>query len=272
MTTNLVVSNNDGDPTIQFDGNAASARLGYSDRAGTLTVTDPAGQDAIYLNGRNSSVTIGGPNGRGSLVINDAQNTPVVNFDAANGDFIFGNANHFGSFIFTDGTSYTCTIDKSTLTLGATGSSGFLILNNSSGGNAVTIEGNERALRLFNASGENSVSIDGSQGTLNFFSPLTPGTPALKLSANGIQAGASIWPDFVFEEQYELTSIDALRDYVRQNKKLPELPSAEEVKANGFDLIENQRVLLKKIEEMTLYIVQLHERLEKLERGTSQSK
>lgn len=69
------------------------------------------------------------------------------------------------------------------------------------------------------------------------------------------------WPDYVFKAGYRLPSLDSLAAYVRTNRHLPELPTAEEVQDKGVDLGNNQVLLLKKIEELTLYVMQQNEQL-----------
>jgi len=75
----------------------------------------------------------------------------------------------------------------------------------------------------------------------------------------------SPFPDYVFENDYELLSFDDLRRYINQNKHLPNVPSAKTVEANGADLGELNRVLVEKVEELTLYILKLEARLKKVE-------
>jgi hypothetical protein len=70
------------------------------------------------------------------------------------------------------------------------------------------------------------------------------------------------WPDYVFDSSYQLTSLPQLKKYIQQNKHLPDVVSAAKVKKEGLDLGENQAVLLKKIEELTLYIISQNEKLE----------
>lgn len=69
-------------------------------------------------------------------------------------------------------------------------------------------------------------------------------------------------PDYVFEGSYELMSLDSLHAYVTKNKHLPEVPSAKDVAENGLDVAAMEGVLLKKVEEMTLYIIELKKRLD----------
>jgi hypothetical protein len=67
---------------------------------------------------------------------------------------------------------------------------------------------------------------------------------------------ASPWPDYVFEEDYDLPSLESLQKYVLQHKHLPEIPSATTIKANGANLGEMNMLLLKKVEELTLYLIE----------------
>ncbi|MCB0689797.1 MAG: hypothetical protein KDC53_24825 [Saprospiraceae bacterium] len=74
------------------------------------------------------------------------------------------------------------------------------------------------------------------------------------------------WPDYVFEEQYELMPIQELAKSLKINKHLPGLPSAQEIESKGgHDLGKTQRKLLEKIEELTLYIIELEERISQIE-------
>lgn len=72
------------------------------------------------------------------------------------------------------------------------------------------------------------------------------------------------WSDFVFEDDYELKSLDEVESYIKDNKHLPEIPSTEEVHANGLDLAQMDAKLLQKIEELTLYMIQQQKEINKL--------
>jgi hypothetical protein len=64
-------------------------------------------------------------------------------------------------------------------------------------------------------------------------------------------------PDYVFAEDYKLKSLQEVEDYIKENKHLPEIPSAQEIEKNGLMLAEMNMNLLKKIEELTLYIIEM---------------
>lgn len=72
------------------------------------------------------------------------------------------------------------------------------------------------------------------------------------------------WSDFVFDNDYELLSLADVEKYIQQNKHLPGVPSAEEIKNNGADIGETQAMLLKKVEELTLYLIDLNKKVDAL--------
>jgi hypothetical protein len=72
------------------------------------------------------------------------------------------------------------------------------------------------------------------------------------------------WPDYVFEGGYLLRPLSELEAFIKDNKHLPEVPSAAEMEKNGLDVGENQALLLKKIEELTLYIIEQNKKTEPL--------
>jgi hypothetical protein len=74
------------------------------------------------------------------------------------------------------------------------------------------------------------------------------------------------WPDYVFADDYRLMPIEDLEKSIRQHKHLPNIPSAAEVTAEkGIVLGEMNRKLLEKVEELTLYIIQLKKENNSLE-------
>ena len=81
---------------------------------------------------------------------------------------------------------------------------------------------------------------------------------------------ADDWPDYVFDPSYERMPLSELERYVLDHGHLPDVPSAEEMATRGaVDLAETQTMLLRKIEEMTLYVIELEKRIADLEGRTS---
>ncbi|MDM8176922.1 hypothetical protein QT327_21655 [Olivibacter sp. 47] len=111
--------------------------------------------------------------------------------------------------------------------------------------------------------------------------------PQAKLAVNGnilakeikVKTDISV-PDYVFEPDYKMLSLSEVENYVKEHKHLPEIPSAKEIGEDGLDLGAMNLLLLKKVEELTLHLIdkdkiiseqqsaltQLFERMENLER------
>jgi hypothetical protein len=90
------------------------------------------------------------------------------------------------------------------------------------------------------------------------------------ITAQKLTLSAHDWPDYVFDSAYDLPSPDSLRHYIKQNNHLPDAPSAVEVDRKGVDVGDNQKLLLKKIEELTLYMLKQEERIQNLEQQLQQ--
>ncbi len=76
---------------------------------------------------------------------------------------------------------------------------------------------------------------------------------------------SSFWADYVFDENYKLRPLHEVEHFVKENKHLPNVPSAAEVLENGIDIATMNARLLEKVEELTLYIIEQEKRILKLE-------
>jgi len=72
------------------------------------------------------------------------------------------------------------------------------------------------------------------------------------------------WSDIVFSEKYNLMPINELETFISTNNHLPGFPDESKICQTGYDLVEMDALLLSKIEELTLYIIELKEENEKL--------
>jgi len=75
------------------------------------------------------------------------------------------------------------------------------------------------------------------------------------------------WPDYVFAKNYRLKSLSELENFILQNNHLPNVPSAKEVEKNGFDVGDMNKRLLEKVEELTLYVIQLKKEIDAMKAG-----
>lgn len=85
-----------------------------------------------------------------------------------------------------------------------------------------------------------------------------------------VKVDIASWPDYVFGEHYKLQGLAELETYVRKNKHLPEVPSAQEVEREGVNLGDNQAILLKKIEELTLHLIEMNQRVIEMDKRVQQ--
>lgn len=76
---------------------------------------------------------------------------------------------------------------------------------------------------------------------------------------------AASWPDYVFDDNYNLMSLEDLEKSINKNNHLPGLPAAKEVEDNGFELADMQRKVLEKVEELTLYTIEQDKQIRRLQ-------
>jgi hypothetical protein len=115
-----------------------------------------------------------------------------------------------------------------------------------------------------------SMRID-AQGNMG----LGTASPTEKLSVNGnirarkIIVSLANWSDYVFDDDYQLKSLSSVESFIKKNKHLPEIPSAKEVEEKGISIGDTQALLLKKIEELTLYLIEQEKKIKTLENKIS---
>jgi hypothetical protein len=101
--------------------------------------------------------------------------------------------------------------------------------------------------------------------TLNLFNGnvgIGIATPQNKLDVNGRIHAQSVvidmlgWSDYVFKKDYQLRPLSEVKDYIDRNQHLPEIPSEQEIAKDGLNLGEMNKLLMKKVEELTLYLIE----------------
>jgi len=83
--------------------------------------------------------------------------------------------------------------------------------------------------------------------------------------ANELTVNDDLWPDFVFAPDYNLRKLEEVEEFIAQNGHLPDVPNQAEVLENGHKVAAMDAILLQKIEELTLYIIELNKKIEQLE-------
>lgn len=130
---------------------------------------------------------------------------------------------------------------------------------NNDGSVDITNVGSNPAITINNGSGHAIVVKDSS------------GNKIAQLQDDGLFRSRSIrvdlgtWADHVFDKGYALRSLKATKVFIAKNGHLPDVPSAEEIKSKGLDLGEMQQIQMQKIEELTLHLIQMDERITEME-------
>lgn len=139
-------------------------------------------------------------------------------------------------------------------------------------GSKRTVGGNQYGLDFYTA-GLNRISItQGGKVGIGISEPAKmPGNYRLYV-ADGIMTekvkvalkNTGDWADYVFADDYKLRSLTEVEAFVKENKHLPGVPSAEEVQKTGIDMASMDAKLLEKIEELTLYLIGIQKENESL--------
>lgn len=136
-------------------------------------------------------------------------------------------------------------------------SSNYYAFHVASNVNADGTDGTGGAKSLLYVRGDGNVGIGtSSPGTYKLAVEGTIGARKVKVTQQ------ATWADFVFQDDYKLRTLPDLEKYIQQNKRLPDIPSEKEVQQNGIDLGDMNAKLLQKVEELTLYIIELNKKHE----------
>ncbi|MDF2191562.1 Ig-like domain-containing protein [Paraflavitalea sp. CAU 1676] len=92
------------------------------------------------------------------------------------------------------------------------------------------------------------------------------------IRARRLKVDQIIWPDYVFEKDYTLMPLSALSKFIDQHHHLPGVPAAAEVQKKGIDVGNNQAILLQKIEELTLYLIEQNKNFEQQQQELKNSR
>jgi hypothetical protein len=86
-----------------------------------------------------------------------------------------------------------------------------------------------------------------------------------KITAKEIEVKAKVWADHVFSDEFELPDLSVVEDFISENNHLPGIPAESEIIENGLNIGEMNAILIQKIEELTLYIIEQEKRITDLE-------
>ena len=196
----------------------------------------------------------GGPSEGGQLIIKDANETFMGDNKAWNIDNQFGNLRFYRTETPVLANNYIDFNSKIRFT-----HLGQLIINKVGFGSHLTQ--NLDVNFTFNNKGK---SLFEDEVQIGAFTTNIPSDVKLavngRIYTTGIKVSLPIinaWPDYVFKKDYKLRSLEEVENYITANNHLPDVPSEAAVTTDGIDLGNMDAVLLRKVEELTLYMIQL---------------
>ena len=77
---------------------------------------------------------------------------------------------------------------------------------------------------------------------------------------------ANPFPDYVFAPNYKLAPLSDVEKFIKQNSHLPEMPSAQDIKKDGLEVGKMTTILVQKVEELTLHMIEMNKKIDKLEK------
>ena len=133
---------------------------------------------------------------------------------------------------------------------------GFKIRDQANAIDVIVVQNNARANALFFGSNGN-VGI----GTTT---PSSDFAVNGKISCKELEITLDGWPDYVFKKDYKLMSLYDLEKFISTNKHLPGVPSENEIVQNGMSVGETNKILMEKVEELTLHVIDLQKQIDNL--------
>jgi hypothetical protein len=221
---------------LVFNPNGGNVGIGTTAPSATLH-TVSANNNTFYMNSLSSTsqsnITLFNDTGTGGLAMSSYGSSYAGNaYARANGSAVFTTSNSAGA---------------AGMSIAARHASGYITLH--SGGDTERMR----------------IASDGKVG-------IGTNAPDALLAVKGtvhaqeviVDLNGAVAPDYVFESTYELPSLQDVQSYIAANKHLPEVPSAKEMEEKGINLGEMNLILLKKIEELTLYSISQDRALQQL--------
>lgn len=254
QTTNFdyMHSNVGSQKTISWNTSSFGAGFGHR-----LISIDPGGTTTLNLQARHNSATW-----KDVLVINSVGHLAIGHNSPVHLFHLKSVASDRSRFEY--GTTTIDLVDYGTSSHDYSESTGMFV----NGRDALVMSGVGKGIRLVTHDGSTykerlRVLSNGKVG-------INTKNPTYQLSVNGtigaheVNVTTSGWADYVFDTGYELRPLKEVEQFIRENGHLPNVPSEKEVLDNGVNLLEMNVKLLEKVEELTLYIIEMKKEIEQL--------
>ena len=142
------------------------------------------------------------------------------------------------------------------------------VIHGSLGTSAIKMAPGNYLSTNFNADGRVSIGVGGGIAATGYLlsvkGKIICEEAKVQLSAN--------WPDYVFDQHYKLMPLSELEKSIREQQHLPNIPAAKELETNGILLGDMNRRIMEKVEELTLYIIELNKKNEQLQKDVAKLK
>jgi hypothetical protein len=245
------------------NNNGGNVGIGTNNPASKLTIQTPINTNGWrHVGGSDSIIVSEGIGGVSAAIGTSTNHIFRLNSNGLGRMHIYPNGN------VTVGDNNAPAIDKFTVQaegygLTQTNTAGTITVGTYIGGNAgwVGTKSNHPFYFFTNNSGAQMTIVQNGNvgiGTTN---------PTYKLSVNGNIRSKEVvvetgWADYVFDKNYKLKPLDEVEKYIEEHKHLSGIPSAEEIEKNGLQLGDTQKKMMEKIEELTLYVIELKKEID----------
>jgi hypothetical protein len=279
--------------TAQFDGTTYSSHFNYNateetyirgGKATSQVIINDQGTGNIRLAENGGNVGIGSINPAGKLEIRQVGTANALNvIQAGSGFSLYAQNTSATSTMF----AYNAGTGPALITLGKVG------INNTDPAFQLDVEGRMRLRKdpdgntaglwldgpatekrgFIGVLNENTIGFYGAGSGWSFLMDVNDGALMVGTSqkASGYKVNVagkiiaeelrvslvSSWPDYVFDKNYQLPTLENLEQFIQKNQHLPNFPAAKEVEKSGIAVGEMQTKMMEKIEELTLYVIQL---------------
>jgi hypothetical protein len=236
----------DGTPSTYLTNYAYGVLANCGDASARPFVAQDANGHAVFAVSGNGDITSNGTSTLGNLISGNA--TYGLNIGLASSAALGYGTNYIGFQSLRN-------INTGNWTISSDGA------HNGGGIMYTTVNGDMIFTPVAsNSAGTLAQSISDQQVHDNAMLRITP----LTVEAKQIQVKASVWADYVFKKDYKLRPLQDVESYINANSHLPEVQSEAEVIKNGINIAEMNATLLKKVEELTLYMIQQQKEIDAL--------
>ncbi len=232
----------DGSNSLGMSGN--NINFSRSNGPAYIRMKNAGGYFCFVTNGRSTT------SNNSNLILKTDKNSYF------NGRLGIGTSNPINNFEIYDG-SYSLSMSGNNINFSRSNGPAYIRMKNAGGYFCFVTNG-----RSTTSNNSNLILKTDQNSYFNGNVGIGTSNPTSKLTVNGTITAEEIiveqvGADFVFDDDYQLASLKETEEYIKINKHLPDIPAAEEMQKNGVSVSKFQNKLLQKVEELTLYLIEM---------------